>query len=178
MKLRHAMPVLAAFALAACGGDAEDDLADEALSMDEVAAQASELEMRLEPGEYRSTAELIEFDMPELPAETMALARQAFAEGAASESTYCLTEQSTPEQWISQMNESDCTVSRFDSSDGALDAVLQCRDAEGMNGRVEMNGTADGTSADLEMRFRQQIPGLGEGTIHMRVKSERIGDCA
>jgi hypothetical protein len=43
---------------------------------------------------------------------------------------------------------------------------------------VALKGTASEEAADLEMSFTQPIPGAGDSTIRMRVKSQRTGDCA
>lgn len=178
MKLPYLATVCAALALAGCNSSPEEELSEEALSMEDVAGAAADMDLTLVPGEYRSTTELIELSVPGLPDQVQQMAEQAFAEGAGSGHTYCVTEQMTSEDWLSSMNESECTVSRFDEEGGTLNAVLQCNDPQGMNGRVELTGTAAGDSADMEMRFTQQFAEMGEGTIQLRVLSERIGDCS
>lgn len=177
MKLTILAPVGAALLLIGCDSAPDEDLSEEALSMEEVAAEAAEMDLKVIPGEYRSTTELIEFNLPGLPAQAQQMAEAAFAEGAGSGHTYCVTEEMSSEDWLSNMNESDCTVTRFEETGGTLNAALQCTDADGLNGRVEMTGTASGDSANMEMRFTQQIPQMGDGTIRMRVISERVGDC-
>jgi hypothetical protein len=178
MKLQFLAPVCAALLLAGCNSGPEEELSEEALSLDEVAAAAQDMDLTLAPGEYRTTTELLAFDLPGLPPEAQQMAERAFAEGAADGHTYCVTEEMTSESWLSQMSESDCTVSRFDDEGGSLNAVLQCSDPEGLNGRVEMTGIIAGDSADMEMRFTQEIPGMGDGAIALRLQSERIGDCS
>jgi len=178
MRKLTLIAALAPFALVACNNSADEDLSDEALSMEDVAAQAADLDMSLSPGEYRVSSELVEFSLEGLSPQMQQMAESGFAEGAASGHTYCVTEEMTSEDWISSMNESECTVTSIDEASDGISAVLQCNDPEGMNGRVELNGSADGDSADMEVRFNVQVPGMGEGRVHMRSKSERIGDCA
>lgn len=179
MRIRFALPLLAAATLAACSGSADEELADEALSADEVAGAATEADFPMpRAGQYSTTQELIEFQMPSLPAEQLAAARAAFATGAAEPHTYCVAEDMTREQWLSNMAESDCTVSRSTAGAEGIDIVMTCNGAQGVTGRVAMKGTASEDASDLEMTFSQTIPGAGDSTIRMRVKSERTGDCA
>ena len=177
MKLRLITTVCAVLAVAACNNSPDEELSDEALSMDDVVAEAADLEMTLSPGEYRSTSELVSFEIEGLSPQMQQMAEAAFADGAGAGHTYCVTEEMTAEDWLSQMNESECTVTSLDGSSEGIDAVLQCSDPEGMNGRVELAGNADGDSANMDVRFDVDIPGMGTGRIHMRSASERIGDC-
>lgn len=178
MRIRHFMPVFAAIALAACSGSADEELADEALSADEVAGAAAAEFTMPRPGEYRTTQELIEFTMAGMPAEQMEMVRSQFAAGAATPHTYCVNEQMTREQWLSDMAESDCTVSSSTANADGIDMVMSCTGAEGVAGRVALKGTTTAEGSDMEMTFTQAIPNMGDSTIRMRVKSERVGDCA
>lgn len=177
MKLHILAPIGAALLLVGCDSSPDKDLGSEALSMDDVVAGAADLDLQVVPGEYRSTAELIEFSLPGLAPQAQQMAESRFAQGAGGGHSYCVTEEMGAEGWLSNMNESDCTVTRFENAGGTLNATLQCTDAEGLNGRVDMTGTAAGERADMEMQFTQVVPDMGEGTIRMRVVSERIGDC-
>lgn len=172
-----ALPLIAAFALAACSGGADEELEGEALSADEVAAVEADFALP-QPGQYTTTQELLEFSLPSLPEAQMAMIRQQFAAGAAQPHSYCVNEAMTREEFLSQTAESDCTVARNNGSGENIDLVLTCNAAEGVTGRVAMKGTATEDSSDLEMSFTQPIPGAGDSTIRMRVKSQRTGDCA
>lgn len=177
MRSTLAVAAVLSFALAACGSGTDAELADEALSMEEVAGAADDFEVPT-PGEYRNRVELLAFENANIPESQMAMVRAAFAEGAAMESTYCMTEEMTREQWLSNVSESNCTVSQFDTAGGQLDIVMQCAASEGISGRVEAHGTADSDGSDLEMTFTQAIPGMGDSTIRMRVQSDRVGECS
>lgn len=177
MNLSRLAPLLALVALAACAGEADEELQNEGLSAEDVAAAPVDFAVPLAPGQYRTTSELIDFSMPSLSEEARRTAAAAFAQGAGEGHTYCLAAGATSDQWLSSMNESACTVSRLEEGEGRIDAVLQCSDPTGLNGRVEMSGTMAQTSADMELRFAQAIAQFGEGTIRMRVVSQRIGDC-
>jgi len=178
MRIRQVLPVFAAIALAACSGSADEELAGEALSADEVAGAAAAEFTMPRPGEYRTTQELIEFTMDGLPDEQMDMVRSQFAAGAAEPHSYCVNEQMTREQWLSDMAESDCTVSSSSTNADGIAMVMSCTGAEGVAGRIALTGTTTTEGSDMEMTFTQTIPNMGDSTIRMRVKSERVGDCA
>ena len=177
MRFVHALPIFAAIALAACSGKADDELAGEALSADEVAGAAAADFTMPRPGQYRTTQELVDFTMPGLPAGQMEMVRSQFAAGASEPHTYCVNEQMTREKWLSDMAESDCTVSSSAATADGINMVMSCTGAEGVAGRITLTGTTTTEGSDMEMSFTQAIPNMGDSTIKMRVKSERVGDC-
>lgn len=186
MRSSYVLPLVAALALAACGGGAEEDtagedaMAGEGMTSEEVAAESAGADMP-RPGLYRTSQELVELEMPGMPEEMMGMMRSAFEEGAAEESTYCLTAEEAEnarEEMLTGMAESDCDISRYDMSGGRIDAAMSCPTGEGVSGDVTMNGTMSSEGADMEMAFSHEIPGQGPGTIRMRVLSERIGECS
>ncbi len=181
MRIRHALPVLAAFALVACGGDADAELADEALSADEVAGAGPAVDATFAmptPGQYTTTQELVSFNLPTLAEADLIRARAEFADGAATEHKFCVGEGMTRDQWLSQLAESNCTLSRVYGDGSALDVVLACDGTEGLTGRITAKGTASATGSDVEMSFAQAVPGKGDAAIAMRIKSVRTGDCS
>ena len=175
MRFTPALPLIAALALAACSDDADAELTDEALSEEEVASIEDNGEMPA-PGEYTTSEELIEFDAPGLDDAKLAEARNAFAEGAAEPLLFCITEETTREQWLSAITEANCTLSRLSADGNNLDGVMQCSAEEGLNGRIEVSGTAGADGSDLRMNIPVQTQ-AGEGTARIRVRSERVGDC-
>ncbi|RPF72302.1 DUF3617 domain-containing protein [Aurantiacibacter spongiae] len=179
MRIRHRVFALAiALTLAACGSDADEDLSGEALSMDDVMAEAEDGGIVPQPGEYRTRLELVEMSLPGMPEDRMDMVRRAFAEGAGQNNTYCVTGDMDREEWISQMTDNDCSVSRFSAEGGDVDLSMTCRAADGPQGTISMTGTADETSSDMQMQFQQPVPGMGDASVRLRVRSERIGDCA
>jgi hypothetical protein len=174
MRMKLFVPLAAATALAACGGGADD----EAISMEDAMEEMADSDFMPRPGQYRTSQELLEFELAGMPENQMEMVRQAFASGAAEESTYCITEEMTREKWISDMAESNCTITRFDTSGSEIDVAMSCEAEGGINGEMQMTGSSTGDSSDMVMNFSQTIPGMGEGKIRMRVQSERIGDCS
>ena len=177
MRFVHALPIFAAIALAACSGKADDELAGEALSADEVAGAAAADFAMPRPGQYRTTQELVDFTMPGLPAGQMEMIRSQFAAGASEPHTYCVNEQMTREKWLSDMAESDCTVDSSAATADGINMVMSCTGTGGVVGQMTLNGTTTTEGSDMVMSFKQAIPNMGDSTIKMRVKSERVGDC-
>ena len=175
MRSTFTLPVLAAFALSACGGEADEAVSDEALSADEVAVVIEDNGLQPGAGEYSVRTELIEFDAPGLSEASIAEARAEFESGAGAPYLYCVTEGITREAWFSQMVESECTLSRFSANGDALEGVMSCTAPEGLNGRVEVAGTSDADSSDL--RMTATVPtSAGEGTVRFRVLAEATGE--
>ena len=175
MRFTPFLPLAASLLLAACGGGADEP--GEGVSVEDALAEAQDNDMVPRPGQYRSTQELLELSVDGVPDSQLAMMRDAFAKGAAHESTQCVTPDMTREQWISNLAESNCTITRFDTSGGELDVAMTCTAEEGINGEMTMKGSSTEESSDMVMSFAQQTP-MGDARMRMRVKSERIGDCS
>src|SRR5690606_41784198 len=93
MRLVHSLPLAAAIALAACGGDA-DTVADGNLTAEEIAA-ASEGMIQPFPGQYQASLELLDFEAPELPAGDMEQMQQMFDSGLGEGNSFFITEEDT-----------------------------------------------------------------------------------
>jgi len=180
MRLIHAAALLATVTLAACGNNPDEELTDEALSMDEVMAEIEDNGVMPQPGLYTANVELVSFEVPGIASSNidMDTLLAEMEEGAASESTYCVTEEMDREGWISEMTDNRCTISRLVAEDGTIDMAMTCSAEDGPQGRIAMSGTAGETSSNMEMSFTQPIPGIGDANIVMRVISERTGECS
>jgi hypothetical protein len=183
MRTRLILPLCAAFTLAACGSSSEDEAAGgDAVTADEMAAEADELPSP-QAGQYRTTMELIEFNVPDAPPEMAEMLQQGFGQGPQQGSTYCITPEqaaapTSREDMLKNMADGNCTVSRFAVAGGQIDAALSCSGDGTMNGEVLLNGTMTETSSNMEMSFTMQIPQAGQATMKMRMVSERIGECS
>lgn len=179
MRLIHTAP-LAAVLLAACGGDADTN-EDGTVSSEEVVAEAAGAIQPL-PGQYRTTFEMLEFNVPGVP-DALKQQMQAQMGGAAEVAkpiTYCLTpeqaEANGAEEMAKSMAEGNCTVSRFDVSGGSVSSEMQCTGSDGIVTRVVMDGQMTATSSTMTMT--QEIDMAGQTVeTKARVTSERIGDC-
>ncbi len=180
MRLVHTLPLAAAIALAACGGDADTD-ADGNVSAEEIAA-ASEGMIQPLPGQYRASLELLEFDAPGLPEGAKGQMQQAFASGLAEGNSFCMTEedvaQNGAEEMVKNLAESDCTMRSFNVSGGNVTADMQCAAEGGGTSTVKMDGTMTAEGSVMTMDMSQEMAGMGPTRMKMRVTSQRIGDCA
>jgi hypothetical protein len=180
MRLIHTAPLAAAILLAACGGDADTN-EDGAVSGEDVVAEAAAA-IRPEPGQYRTTTELLEFNVPGAP-DALKQQMQAQMGGAAEvakPTLSCLTPEQAaangPEEMAKNMAEGNCTVARFDVAGGSISSEMQCTGADGITTNVVMDGQMTATSSTMTMTTEIDLQGQKVQT-KARVTSERIGDC-
>lgn len=160
-------------ALAACTPDppAEDEILASAQSLPEP-----------QPGLYRSTTRLTDYDLP-LASPQEAAAMRARLDGmAASVAEHCLTAAEAEDGWLALvrgLNEGSCQIERFSADDGGMEASVACTGPGEMTSRMAMTGTASTTASSMVLRIVQNGPAIpgGEQTIAMSVASERIGEC-
>ncbi|MDE1467817.1 DUF3617 domain-containing protein [Aurantiacibacter sp. D1-12] len=176
MRLFQALPLIAAVALAACGDDVDEGLTDEELAAEDVAPVIEDNGAMPQPGQYDIRLQLNEFDAPGMSEAAVAEAISEFEAGAEEGHSFCVTEEMTRERWLSEMTESDCTLSRFVADGNTLDGAMMCESDIGLNGRVDISGrTAEGGS---NLRLTYTLPtAAGEGTVSMQVVAEQAGDC-
>ena len=182
MRTIHTLPHAAAILRAACGGaetDADGD-GDGAISGEEVAAEASGL-VQPRPGQYRASLELLEFDAPGMPPEAKQQMQQIFASGLSEGNSFCMTEedvaQGGPEQIVKNLAESDCEMKTFQVSGGSVVAEMQCERQGAKANTVRIEGEMTPESSVMTMDMTQDMAGVGEMNMKMRVNSQRIGDC-
>ncbi|MEC9068044.1 DUF3617 domain-containing protein [Pelagerythrobacter marinus] len=169
-----------ALALAACSSEP-----DEPKTAEEVIAAADKL-TKPRPGLYRSTAEIVEFDIPGIPPEQAARMREMAAGLRGEEHTQCVTREQADEGFrrvVRDLGEGDrgvsCDFSSFEADGSDLDAALTCTGPGGVNAQMTIDGTVAPESSRMRMEIRQEaaaIPG-GEMRMTMEVESERVGDC-
>ncbi len=173
MREIYAFPLLAAFALAAC---ADDAAIDEELAAGDVDVAIADNGVMPQPGEYTTTETLVELDAPGMTEESIAEMRAAFEDGVQDPHLYCVTEETTREQWLSDMTEADCTLSRFNADGNELTGVMSCTSEESLNGRIELGGRTAEEGSNLTMTYAFPTA-AGEGTLRMQVVAEKVGDC-
>lgn len=163
--------------LAACGSEPS-----EPKSTDDVIAEMSELPKPM-PGLYRSTSELIEFDVPGLsPRQADEMRQMSGLRGDVQER--CLSPQEAEkgyEDMIRQIGEVqnglDCDFTKFDAEGKDLDANLSCKGPGGSGAKIAMTGTIEETRSNIDMDMTMSAGPLGEMKLKLETKSERVGDC-
>jgi hypothetical protein len=180
MRAIHALPIVAAMLLGACGsGDADADN-DGKVSAQEAASEAQSL-VQPRPGQYRASIELLEFDAPGMPPEAKQQMQQLMS-GAAQANTFCMTkedaEKNGAEQMVKDMAQGDCTTKSFNVSGNTVVADMQCPSEGGGMSTVRMEGEMGAEGSTMTMTMNEERPGIGATSMKMRVKSERIGECS
>ena len=177
MRLSTVMPLIAAIALSACGDDVDEALTDEELAAEDVAPVIEDNGVMPQPGQYDIRVQLNEFDAPGMNEAVIAEAIAEFEAGAQEEISFCVTEETTREEWLSAMTEADCTLSRFTADGNDLEGAMRCSSDIGLNGRVDVSGRTAEEGSNLRMTYTLPTT-AGEGTVDMQVVAERSGDCA
>ena len=163
--------------LAACGSGATDADGDGTISMEEAAREAESGGIKPEPGQYRSTVELVSVDIPNAPPQVIEMMKGSMS-GQSSE--YCLTAEEAEkgfERMARESNNGDCAFESFDVDGGDIDAVMVCNQ-QGNELRMTLDGTGARTSSQMRMTMEGEVPGMGRMTMAMNANHERIGDCA
>ena len=177
-----------ALPLAACGS--AEDPANEAaadsggdssagVSMAEAAKMAEAEGVKPQPGEYRSTVEIVEFSVPNAPPELKDMMRQSMT---TQTSTFCLKEEDVKDgfqEMVRKAGEGDnCAFERYEVDGGRIDARMVCDVPQ--RGKMTMTLTGQGTEtrSDMDMTMEGDMPGLGAMTMRMKSTQERIGACS
>ena len=179
MRLSVTAAALMSLTLAACGGE-EPAASGESISTDEVIerAEAAGAEIKPEPGQYRSTMEVQEINIPGAPAQMRDMMKNSMT---SQTSEYCLTQADANKGFEEAARQSqedmNCTYERFDVAGGDIDARMTCSPQGQGSMTVEMTGTGTSTKSDMTMAMTGDMPGMGEMSMRMRIVNERIGDC-
>lgn len=174
-------PVLAALVLTACGGGSADDVDVTNASVAEVQARAraATASMRFQPGEWQTTSEVLEVEVPGVPPELAAQMRERML--ARTSVSSCLTPEQAerPGADLFAGQQGNCRFDRFTMTDGRIDSAMTCAggDSGAPPARILMTGTFDATHFAMENRI--EAIGAPGGTMKMRsrVTGRRTGPC-
>lgn len=169
------MPAAALLALAGCG-DAEEAPEARNMTAEEVAAELSSV--RIEPGLWEATSEVVDVRAPNLPPqvrEMMMAQREATVRN-------CIT----PEQaqrpdanFLAAQQDSNCSYQDFAMRGGKLTGAMVCTGGE-LPGEMRARMEGEYGSESYDMRMTMQTSGMPEGadmTIETRTTGRRIGPC-
>ena len=169
-----------AIVLAACGGSGADADGDGEITAEEAVTEASGM-VKPRPGQYSSSVELVDFDLPGADPQQVA-AMRGMMEGVGRQThSFCLTEAEADEgfrKMAENMQNGDCTIEEFDASVSKIDAQMTCNTEQGA-ASVKLTGTGTAESSEMTMDMSQtsdMIPG-GEMQMVMKVTNRRTGEC-
>lgn len=178
MNYRHYLPAaLAVLLIAGCDKKADGG----PKSMEEAKEEAAKLE-RPNPGQYKQTIQITQFEIPGAPAGTADQIKQAMQQQ--QEGSFCLTKEKADAGFREMFSEvgknGECTYERFDVNGGKLDAVLNCKGADKGTARIVLAGKVTSEGSDVTVNVDQKGPAdnpMGTAKIGMHMTSQRTGDC-
>jgi hypothetical protein len=152
-----------------------------AMSGDEVIAEAGKLPRQV-PGQYRMSMELLALDGPAEAKEIADSLRSDAGSEEVKNSDSCddpaAADDSAGSQLVREILADDCVFEQFTVAGEAVTAVVTCpADSDGP-GRVKMSGRIGADSLDMLMTVEQRLPDKNTMRMKMRIRSERIGECA
>lgn len=173
------LPALA-FGLAACGSEPEQP--ENSMTEEEVAAEISELPKPL-PGLYRNTTTLVDMTVPGATEADLVRIREE-AKIQEGDKERCLTAEEAEKGYqdiVSGLAEAQqgmsCNFSKFAAEGSQLDAALACDAGFGTSANIAIAGTVAEESSDMTMDMKLGIPVVGDMSMKLNIKSERLGDC-
>jgi hypothetical protein len=162
-----------ALLLAACGQQAEEEGRN--MTANEVAEELANV--RIEPGLWETTSEVVNISAPNLPREL----QQQMKGRAATADRHCIT----PEQaarpdanFLAGRENSNCTYRDFSMRGGRMQGTMICTGGD-MPGQATatMDGEYGPESYDMRMRMEMTGPAEVAMTIETRAQGRRVGDC-
>lgn len=164
----------APFVLAACGS--QPSVKAENASVAEVAEKTREA-IRMVPGEWKGTTEVVAMDIPGMPAGAMNQTKTK------TDYTSCLTKEQAekpPAEMFGGKSGGDCRYEKFTVAGGKLDAVMICTPKGSGEMRMTMSGEFGAEKYDVTNDMTMKMPANAGGqtmTMKARVSGARVGAC-
>ena len=145
------------------------------MTAEEVAEQLSQ--MKIQPGQWEATNEIISVSAPGVPPEAL---EQMI--GQTSTVSNCITPEQAAQpnaNFLAVQKTSDCTYQDWSMDDGRMSGTMTCTGGQ-LPGTMTMK--MDGTYSDeaYDMTMDMETAGLPGGitmTVQARTTGERVGDC-
>jgi hypothetical protein len=164
----------APFVLAACGS--QPAVKAENASVAEVAAKA-QTALRLSPGEWKGTTEIVTMEMPGMPAGALNQAKTK------TDYTSCLTQaqiEKPPAEMFGGKANGECRYEHFTMAGGKIDALMICTPKGSGEMRMTMTGDYDSEKYNVTNDMVMKMPSNAGGhtmTIKARTSGARVGAC-
>lgn len=150
-------------------------------SVEEVANAVAKAKpsIRLQPGRWETSGELVELTAPGMPPQAQEMMRKQMAANA-SRVAVCLKQEDVekPNAGFFGQTSKDCRFDHYRMDGGSIDAKMTCAPPSGGSVTTTMAGTYASDRYDMQMS--SQMAGLGARqpmTMRMKVSSRRVGDC-
>lgn len=172
MRLNHIMMSAALLGLAACGSGGDGN--EKAAEGKSGAGKPAIAEVRLKPGQWEITHEIVSMEAPGMPEGAMA--------GLAGKKTTmrnCVTPEQAarPNADFFAAKDNGCSYKDFTMAGGRIQGTMTCsaKDSPGAMTMV-MNGRYGGESYDMEVEMKTDS-NAGSMTMKSRGAGRRIGEC-
>jgi len=168
--------LLAVSGLALAGCDKSVSLTN--ATPEEVAQAAKENGVGLTPGQWETTVEIVEAEMPGLPKTTADQLKNR--PDRINKHSYCVTpeEAANPGSGLfaggEDAKKSKCKVDKFSMSGGHIEQTISCPDP---NGKPAMTMTTSGTYTADSMTGTANMDMGGFMKMKVNLSSKRVGDC-
>ncbi|MEG3176107.1 DUF3617 domain-containing protein [Sphingomonas sp. RB3P16] len=156
-----AVPVLGAVALAACSPSGP---------------------VKRQAGSWSQKIEILKFEGRGATPETKGQMQKMFDSMAGM--SVCLTPEAAAKEDIGKAMEQmasrgqNCTFEKKDVSGGTINVAATCKQPNGNTVKMTITGTNSATAQDMTMQTEGfAANGTKEGTMQMRIKSSRSGEC-
>lgn len=154
-------------------------------SVEEVAAKAKAA-LKIEPGLWNSSTEILSVDMPGIKNKAMAeQIANSMKNAKATDFSHCVTpaeaDKPSSEMFAGKSN-GQCRYDNFQMAGGRIDATMSCSPQEGTAAggtmKMTMNGTYSSTGYDMTMNMATGAEAPGGGmSIKAHTKGARTGAC-
>jgi hypothetical protein len=150
------------------GGCGDEPREPREMTADEVAAELAD--MRIAPGLWELTSEVVDVRAPDLPQEV----RQRMI-GPRARLRHCITAEQAAHPsatFLAGHPESECAYRGFTVEGGRLRGAMTCPEAS-----ATMAGRYGPEAYDLRMEMASPMPNGATMTLELRSRGRRIGDC-
>ena len=171
--MRQATVAAAALLLAACGGQEGNEQAG---------AKGKSGGAALQPGQWESTIQFTEFDVPGMPPEMANQMRQMMGQPQTNRSCMTPEDAANPAgDMVSGEGNQNCQFSESTFSGGTIRVRGTCRDPSGGTSQMSMQGSFTATSMQARITTEQQGGAGAPAGQSMRMSgnlsARRVGDC-
>ena len=175
MRLPFSLALIAVLALPGCNKAPQNGASDPAAGAKALAAADS---FHMQPGLYRTTVDLKQINVPDLPPQVLAMMKQRMIEKPI---TYCLTPEDAAkglDAMKERLGKGKCQFDSFNAVGGKLDANFTCD----VGGKGSMTVVSHGTYTDTGSISTASVDMTMGGVSKMHLEqvntTTRIGDCS